>query len=206
MTAQELKACIPMASQVNCDKFAEPLTKAMAMYEIDKNPLRIAAFMAQIGHESLNLSRTVENLNYSTVGLLATFPRYFRTPKETELYARRPEKIANKVYGGRYGNGDEASGDGWRYRGAGLIQITFKDNFRDAGKALGYDFVADPEAVQRPGPASFTAAWYWGSRGLNSFADKGDLVMVTKRINPALKGMDDRMTRYEVAKKAMGVS
>jgi putative chitinase len=116
-----------------------------------------------------------------------------------EAYHRQPEKIANRAYGGRMGNGPEASGDGWKYRGRGLIQLTGKDNYRAASDALGVDLVANPDSVTRPEMAALTAAWFWSKNKLNDLADRGDTVAISKRINGGTHGLDDRLQRTSTA-------
>lgn len=202
MDKETLKKCLPDARQSNIDKFVDPLSKAMEKFEIN-TPIRQAAFLAQIAHESSSLSRVEENLNYSVTGLITTFPRYFRTAVEAEPYARKPEKIANRVYANRMGNGNEASGDGWKYRGKGPIQITGKDNHKAVGDALDYDFVSRPEDIMLPGAGAMSAAWFWKINGLNELADQGNFEKITKRINGGLNGLEDRRQHWERIKKIL---
>lgn len=206
-----LKQIFPNSTEENRAKFAQPLQLAMMRYNIN-NPKRIRAFLAQIGHESRQLSAVVENLNYSAKGLRATFGKYFKTDAEAEKYARKPEEIANIVYANRLGNGDTKSGDGWRYRGRGLIQITGKSNYNEASKKmyalpLGVDFVDEPELLATPDYAAQSAAWWWENAGLNAVADglggANDTEVfkqITKRINSGYNGLDDRLAIYERAK------
>lgn len=206
-----LKQVFPNSTEENRAKFAQPLQLAMIRYNID-NPKRIRAFLAQIGHESGQLSAVVENLNYSAKGLRATFGKYFKTDAEAEKYARKPEAIANIVYANRLGNGDTKSGDGWRYRGRGLIQITGKDNYTEASNKmyalpLGVDFIDEPELLATPEYAAQSAAWWWDNAGLNSISDQlggaDDTEVfkrITKRVNGGYGGLDDRLAIYERAK------
>lgn len=194
LTASILRAALPAITQANADRFATPLADACAEFGID-TPVRLAAFLAQVAHESANLARLVENLNYSAQGLLGVWPNRF-TPEAASALARQPERIANRVYAGRLGNGDEASGDGWRYRGRGLIQVTGKTNYAACGKALGLDLVGSPELLETPGPAARSAAWFWSSRGLNAPADRGDIEAITRTINGGLTGLADRKAHY----------
>jgi putative chitinase len=166
-------------------------------------PLRQAAFIAQVAHESQGFSRFVENLNYRADRLLDVFGKYF-TDSEAQEFAHQPEKIANRVYANRLGNSDEASGDGWRYRGRGFIQLTGKDNYREAGKYLHLDLVGQPELVEGLEVGARVAAWYWASRNLNPYADRGQFDTITKRINGGLNGLLDRRAYYKRAKEALG--
>lgn len=157
---------------------------------------RIAHFMAQLEHES-NLKPISENLNYSAVGLTTIFKKYFPNIASTNGYVRSPEKIANKVYANRMGNGDEESGDGWKYRGRGFIQITGKDNYKLLSKATGIDFVNDPDKLLNEADAMISALWYWTKIGGNSLADKGDIKEITRRINGGYNGLSDRITKLK---------
>lgn len=191
---------------LRASRWAEALNTAMSKFDIT-SPLRQAAFLSQIGHETAGLSLVEENLNYSVDGLMRVFSKYFSGRSMAEQYARKPEKIANLVYGGRMGNGDEASGDGWKYRGRGPIQLTGKTNYREAGRALGLDFVSNPAQVSEPLAGSLVAAWFWSRSNLNKYADRKDNVTISKIINtgnpdaPAARvvGLKDRMDRFENA-------
>ena len=206
-----LKGIYPNSTEANREKFANVLKMAMIRYNID-NVNRSRAFLAQIGAESGQLSAIVENLNYSAKGLRTTFGKYFKTDAEAEKYARKPEAIANVVYANRLGNGDTESGDGWKYRGRGLIQLTGKDNYNKASVEmyalpLGVDFVDEPDLLATPEYAAQSAAWFWESHGLNALADElggtNDaevFKMITKRINGGYNGLDERVVLYERAK------
>lgn len=202
MTIGNLKLCLPNASDRDVVKYAGPLTATMEIYEIN-TPKRIAAFLAQLAHESCNLSRVRENLNYSAVGLMKTFPRYFPSLTLAREYAHKPERIANRVYANRYGNRGESSGDGWRYSGRGLTQITFYDNYKAVGKALMYDFITNPQALEKPGAATMSAGWFWKEKGLNEIADIDDFEKITKRINGGLNGFPDRLDHWERIKQTL---
>lgn len=160
--------------------WAQPINDALALYEID-SPERAAPFLAQYAHETGGFTKLVENLNYSAAGLLATFKKYF-TPDEATAYARQPERIANRAYANRMGNGDEASGDGWLYRGRGLPMLTGLANYRAFGKAIGVDVLNDPDLLIDPTYAVLAGGWYWASNGLNELADAGDFDQITRRI------------------------
>jgi putative chitinase len=174
----------------------EPLTAAFQRFDIS-TPERQAAFIGQCAHESGNFKTLQENLNYSAKGLHATWPSRFPSEEAAQPFHRNPEKIANKVYSGRMGNTEE--GDGWKYRGRGLIQLTGKDNYRLASDALGVDFVANPDLVLTKEYAALTAAWYWNKRGLNKEADAKDFTGMTKKINGGTIGLADRVAHINTA-------
>lgn len=198
------------ATIVRAAQWLPHLQAAMARFEIN-TPLRQAAFLAQLGHESGGLAAVQENLNYSAEALQRVFKKYFPTPALAESYARQPQRIANRVYANRMGNGEEASGDGWRYRGRGPIQLTFKKNYEAAGKALGLDLVNDPNLVLDPRIGSLVAAWFWSTNNLNAYADKGDNKTVSKIVNTgnakapdaAVNGLQHRTALYEAGKSAL---
>lgn len=174
---------------------------AMARFNIN-TAARKAAFIAQISHESGRFSRIEENLNYSAAGLLKIFPRHF-TADQAASYARKPQAIANRVYAGRMGNGAEVSGDGWRYRGRGLIQITGLNNYAACGNATGLSLVANPDLLLGLAAAAMSAAWFWSSNGCNEIADRGDFAGITKRINGGLIGAADRVALFNQATEAL---
>lgn len=206
MTIDQLIAIFPNARR-QAGVFVPALSEAMSRFKIDST-VRAAAFLAQVGHESAGLTRLVENLNYSAAGLAVTWPSRFRSPDGrpsalAEQIARKPEQIANAVYGGRMGNGPPESGDGWRYRGRGLIQLTGRANYAEAGKALGVDLVAKPELLESALWACLAAAWFWSSRGLNELADAGRFDDITQRINGGQNGREERHALWERAKVAL---
>jgi len=196
LTIDILADCLPDAAHKNLEKFVEGLNETFEHFEIN-TPKRMAMFVAQCAHESGNFSTTHENLNYSAKGLTGTFKKYFPTEESAVPYARKPEKIANKVYGSRMGNGNEASGEGFKYCGRGLIQLTGKDNYTACGKALGMDLLSDPEQGEENPVAVLSAGWFWNTRRLNDWADKGDVTTVTKKINGGTIGLADRKKHYE---------
>lgn len=163
VTEQQLLQIMPNAKPV-VGVFVPALNRAMARYKIDSR-LRQAAFLAQIGHESGQLRRLVENLNYSAEALVKTWSSRFTAATAAE-YARKPERIANKVYGGRMGNGPESSGDGWRFIGRGVLQVTGRDNYRAVGSELGLPLLDRPELLEQPEHAAMSAAWWWHEHGL----------------------------------------
>lgn len=178
----------------NPEDWIDVLNEVMEFYEIN-NELRVASFLANAIHESAGMSRLTENLNYSADGLKRVFPKYFRTVNPAE-YARKPEMIANRVYAGRYGNGDEESGDGWRYRGRGIFQLTFHDNYEACGNALGIDLVNEPDLLTEPKFAAWSAGWYWVSRNLNEIADTADQEKVCRKINGGTHGLEERVRLF----------
>ncbi|MEM9179746.1 MAG: glycoside hydrolase family 19 protein [Pseudomonadota bacterium] len=181
------------------------LNQVVAHYKIGENPRRFSHFMAQLAHESAHFTAMEENLNYSTQGLMKIFRSKFRDEAEAASYARQPEKIANRVYANRIGNGDEASGDGWRYRGRGFIQLTGRANYRSIGGRLGLDLENDPDVVaSNPVIALQVAANYWDSRNLNEVADTDDIFEVTRLINGGHNGIEDRKHLLNVAKSIWG--
>lgn len=185
--------------------YLEPLKAAMALHAIDTEQ-RVSHFLAQVSHESAGFTRITENLNYSAQGLAATWPRRFRgdngqpNPLAHQLH-RKPQLIANHVYANRMGNGDVASGEGWKYRGRGLIQLTGRDNYRAASFALyGSDLLLiDPDKLLEADVAAMTACWFWNTNGLNELADLGNVATVTRRINGGTIGLEHRARLTELA-------
>lgn len=175
-------------------KFALPLEREMIAGGIVSS-LEKAHFIAQMVHESGNFSRTDENLNYSLERLLVVFKKYFPTRTLALLYARQPAKIANRVYANRYGNGNEASGDGYRYRGRGPTQLTFKGNYAEASQDIYGDdrLVKNPDMVADPEIGAKTAVWYWNSRGCCAPSRRDDVAAVTQKINGGDNGLEDRI-------------
>ena len=178
------------------DKWVDALNATCERFEIN-TPERIAGFLSQVAHESGGFKFVVENLNYSAQALRTVFGKYFTDDSQANAYARQPERIANKVYANRMGNGDEASGDGFKYRGRGLIQLTGKDNYTAFGNACAIAAVDHPEFLADPEFAALSAGWFWNTRHLNNYADAGDVVGMTKRINGGTNGIDDRELRYK---------
>ena len=189
-------------------RYCEALHQAMSECGIDTSA-RACAFLAQVGHESAQLNRIEENLNYSAQALRKVFPKYFRTPQEASSYAHHPERIANRVYSNRMGNGSEESGDGWKFRGRGLIQITGRDNYVSMSALMGKDLTVWPDALLMPLDACRSAALWWKTNGLNSLADKlaaderKTFETITKRVNGGLNGLEDRWAIYLRAKSAI---
>jgi predicted chitinase len=189
-------------TNARADKFLPDLNDALPEHQID-TPLRVTHFLAQVLHESARMKYVKENLNYSVQALLKVFRKYF-TPSQAQVYARKPEMIGSRVYAGRMGNGDEASGDGYRYRGRGLIQLTGKTNYRKFSQWIGDDVVAQPDLVANK-YAVHSAVYYWVSNNLNALADIDDVKQVTKRVNGGYNGLDDRIALLDKTKELLAI-
>jgi putative chitinase len=192
MDINKLKGHIP-------DAVITQLPDTIAKFELN-TPLRLAHFLAQAGHESGGFKAVNENLNYGAKGLLGIFKKYFPTEQKALLYERKPEKIANLVYGGRMGNGVEASGEGWKFRGRGYIQLTGKDNYKAFDAVVAESIVDNPDLVATKYPL-LSAAWFFHKNGLHKIADQGatDAVVtsVTKRVNGGTIGLADRIKHFK---------
>jgi putative chitinase len=182
-------------------KWLAPLEATFVKYDIS-TPVRQASFIGQCAHESGNFRTLEENLRYSATALMRVWSSRFPSLDVAEKYANNPEKIANKVYSGRMGNTEE--GDGWKYHGRGLIQLTGKENYVNCGSSLGVDLVGNPDLLIEPQYAALSAGWFWGKRGLNSLADSSDIETMTKRINGGLIGLDDRKAKIAKALSVLG--
>ena len=191
MNLEKLKGHIP-------DNVIAQIPGVMSKFEIN-TPLRLAHFLAQCGHESGGFRLTKENLNYSAKGLMGIFKKYFPTEALAKTYERKPEKIANKVYSSRMGNGDEASGDGAKFCGRGYIQLTGKDNYTAFGKSINEDIAANPTWVAEK-YALLSAAWFFNKNGLWTICDRGadqvTVTAVTKRVNGGTIGLPDRIKHF----------
>jgi putative chitinase len=186
------------------EKWLDPLNKTFDKYQINTSK-RQACFIGQTMHESGSFKFTKENLNYSAKALMATWPSRFPDLATATQFERQPEKIANKVYSGRMGNTED--GDGAKYIGRGLIQVTGKENYMHCGEALGIDLMANPQLLEEPHYAALSAGWFWNKKGLNALADEGtsnSFEVMTKRINGGLLGLDDRKSKIIEALKALG--
>jgi putative chitinase len=181
------------------EKFVDPINQVIEDFDIN-TPNRIAMFLAQIGHESGGLTKLHENLNYKAARLVQIFPKYFKNVDPND-YGGKPEAIANLVYANRMGNGDEESGDGYRFRGRGAIQLTGRSNYTACGGDLEVDLINNPDWLETPEGAIMSAAWFWDQRDLNDYADKNDVVTVTKKINGGIIGLDERKELFEEALK-----
>jgi putative chitinase len=203
----QLTAFLPTLARA--DEWTAALNAAMDRFEINTPP-RAAAFLAQIAHESGELRRLVENLNYSAARLCAVWPNRFPTVEAAQPYERNPEGLANYVYARRLGNGDVASGDGWRFRGRGLIQLTGRGNYRSCSTAVALPFETEPARLESPEAAALAAAQFWQSRGLNHLADDynddnddEDFISITKIINGGTAGLKSRQQYWARAKAAL---
>ncbi len=187
--------CELLETLVPAKVYAE-LIEAARKYEIN-TPLRMSHFLAQCAHESGGFTRTVENLNYSAAGLLRVFPKYF-TRRQAFQYEHKPVRIGSRVYANRMGNGNEASGEGYKYRGRGYIQLTGKDNYKLLNPEVAEDIVANPNLIADKYPL-LSAAWYWKGRGLNERSDLGvgEVANITLIVNGGNKGLQDRQNRFE---------
>lgn len=179
----------------NVDDWYRALTENIYFFEID-NEKRIAAFLAQTSHESMNYTRVIENLNYRWTSLRSVFPKYFPNDSLAKKYAHDQRAIANRVYANRMGNGPESSGDGWRYRGRGLIQLTGKYNYKKFGDSLGISLSEVPDFLETFDGAVISACWYWENKDLNYYADNDDIKSMTKLINGGYIGLEDRIRKY----------
>ena len=184
-------------------KWLGPLEEVFAKYDIT-TPIRQAAFIGQCVHESANFKLLEENLRYSAVSLMKVWPSRFPNLAVANQYASNAEKIANKVYGGRMGNGPEETGEGWKYHGRGLIQLTGKENYEHCGLGIGADLLNDPNLLLDPRCACLSAGWFWNKKGLNALADTKDYETMTKRINGGLIGLDDRKAKIAKAISVLG--
>jgi putative chitinase len=197
-TEDAVRQLIPKVK--NFDEWYSNLLNTLPEYDID-TPKRVAAFMAQCGHESGGFTLMQENLNYSAKGLVGTFKKYFPTEAHAKPYERKPEMIANRVYANRMGNGDEASGEGWYFRGRGIVQITGKNNYTKCSQSLFESnvLVENPDLLLESEYAIHSACWFWSAARLNELADVGDIKTMTKRINGGYIGLDDRINHYNHA-------
>ena len=199
LTIEKLYEIVPEAKKSKLD--IALLVELMNEYfnSLLTNVDRRASFIAQTAHESGKFTTIRENLNYSEKGLLNTFGKYF-TPEQAAEYARQPEKIANRVYANRMGNGSEESGDGWRYRGRGFIQLTGKSNYQQFCKDEGIDLLNSVVYLESVEGALHSAIWFWNKNQLNKFADVCDIKGQTKVINGGYNGLSERIHLYDKAK------
>jgi putative chitinase len=198
MEINKLKGHVP-------DSVIAMLPDTMAKFELN-TPMRLAHFLAQSGHESGGFKALNENLNYGAKGLRGIFGKYFPTDAKALEYERKPEKIANLVYGGRMGNGPEASGDGYKFRGRGYIQLTGKDNYTAFSKAINEDCVGNPDLVATKYPLA-SAAWFFHKNGLHKIADEGAttevVTKITKRVNGGTIGLESRIKEFNTFYKLL---
>jgi putative chitinase len=192
MNLDKLKGHIP-------DAVLTQIPDTASKFELN-TPLRLAHFLAQAGHESAGFKAVNENLNYGAKGLLGIFKKYFPTPEKAALYERKPEKIANLVYGGRMGNGIESTGEGYKFRGRGYIQLTGKDNYKAFDAVVTENIIESPDLVATKYPL-MSAAWFFHKNGLHKIADEGDtdlvVTKITKRVNGGTIGLPDRIKHFK---------
>jgi len=186
------------------DYWYHALEQALPDYDIN-TPQRVAAFVAQCAHESGNFKFLQENLNYKAESLCRVWPRYFPNIDIARQYEKKPEKIANRAYGGRMGNGPEESGDGWKFCGRGLIQLTGRSNYQAFADSIETPIEDIPAFLATFEGAVQSACWFWESNNLNQWADKGDILTLTKRINGGTLGLEDRQKHYTHALHVLGV-
>jgi putative chitinase len=195
-TKEQLQSII--GNNPNLDGWHEALSNVLPEYEIN-TPERVAAFIAQCTHESGGFKRLKENLNYKWESLRKVFPKYFPSDELAQEYAHKQEQIANRVYGSRMGNGDESSGDGFRYCGRGLIQLTGKNNYTKFAESINMAVEEVPALLETFEGAVKSACWFWKTNNLNQYADAGDILTMTKRINGGTIGLEDRIKHYNHA-------
>lgn len=199
ITGKQL-SLITSRPELKVGKFVDPINAVLKEFSII-TPRQQAMFIAQAVHESLGFSALVESLNYGAPALWRVFQRHFASLEEATTFANKPTKIANRVYAGRMGNGDEASGDGWRFRGRGIFQLTGRLNYKTASLALYSDerLLVTPALLEQPEAACRSAGWFWSTHGCNPLADKGDVEGVTRKINGWLNGLNFRQAYYAIA-------
>jgi putative chitinase len=203
ITLELLQKVCPKTKKEVLESYVAPLNKVAKAHDILDNHKRLAAFLAQVAHESGGFNFTKENLNYNAKALQTVFKKYYPTEKDALAHERKPEQIANKVYASRMGNGDEKSGDGWSYRGRGLIQLTGKENYTKFAESIKKPITEAVAYLETAEGAVESAAWFWTKNKLNELCDKDDFVTLTKRINGGTNGLEDRKHHYEIALKVL---
>jgi putative chitinase len=201
ITREQLQQIIPRNPYI--DQWCDALNKLLPDYGID-TPQRVAAFLAQCAHESGGFVFLKENLNYKWASLRKVFPKYFPTDELAQAYEKQPERIANRIYGSRMGNGDEDSGDGFRYCGRGLIQLTGRNNYDAFAESIETPVEEIPAYLETFEGAVQSACWFWETNNLNQFADTDDIKTMTRRINGGFIGLEDRIKHYEHARHVFG--
>lgn len=201
LTQSQLAQMVP--GNPHIDHWYSALAQCLPDYDINTPP-RVAAFVAQCAHESGGFRAIRENLNYKAESLMRVWPRYFPDMATAQRYAHHQEMIANRAYAGRMGNGPEETGDGWRFCGRGLIQLTGRSNYQAFADSLEMDINDVTEYLGTFEGAVQSACWFWENNNLNQWADKGDMVMLTKRINGGTLGLEDRIKHYNHALHILG--
>lgn len=204
ITEQQIKQIFPSAKDDLVKAIVDSLDVLANKYEINSD-LRLAHFLGQCSHESGGFRETEENLNYRAQGLVATFHKYFPDEDAAEPYAHNPEKIANKVYANRMGNGDEDSGDGFKFHGRGLIQLTGKNNYKYMSEDFGVSLDEVVEFLSTPAGAVESAAWFWKNTKINPLADEDNCEAVTKKVNGGTIGLSEREENTNKFKQILGV-
>lgn len=199
INASQLKAIFPQCRDAGM--WSTILPSVIREFQLD-DPVELAEWLAQCGHESAQFTRLTENLSYSARALMATWPKRFPDLQIATKYARQPDRIANYVYANRMGNGEVGSGDGFRYRGRGLFQITGRDNYRQCGEALNLMLLTFPQKLEDPINAARSAGWYWRARMKNH--TPGDVEHSTKIINGGLNGLSERQAFFNTAMQVLG--
>lgn len=194
-TAEQLAKCI--SKNKNSQEWFDGLYEQLPKFGI-VTPARVAGFISQCQHESADFTVLTENLNYGAKGLMSIFKKYYQDEALAKAHERKPQLIANRVYSGRMGNGPEASGDGWKYRGRGLVQLTGRSNYTQCSRDLFGDdcLVDDPDLLLNPEWAILSACWFWHKNKLNDICDRGDVVLLSKRINGGTIGLADRIHHW----------
>lgn len=203
ITLSILKAIAPKTRDNILSSFVEPLNDVCVHYDISETNQRLACFLAQLSHESGGFSVTKENLNYKAERLMKVWPKRFPDLTTASKYAGRPELLANFVYANRMGNGPVSSGDGYKFCGRGLIQLTGKTNYAKFAEALNISVNECVAYMETPAGACSSAGWFWDNNQLNNYCDSGDFVGLTKRINGGINGLEDRLHHYEIALAAL---
>lgn len=203
ITVDLLQQLCPKTKRSVLELYAGPIHEVCEYYDMYENMNRAAGFVAQIAHESGGFNFVKENLNYGAKGLMGTFKKYFPSEELAKQYERQPEKIANRVYANRMSNGDESSGDGYRFCGRGLIQLTGRANYTKFAADLGISIEETVTYLETPAGAVSSAGWFWDQNNLNQYCDADDFVTLTKRINGGTIGLEDRKHHYHLALKLL---
>lgn len=202
ITEQQMKDMFPKCKDVK--EYVNAFNQLLPKYDITTKE-QWQFWLAQYGTETQGFTRLIENTNYTTPELLMkVFPKYFPSLFLAKMYAGKPVNIANRVYAGRYGNGDENSGDGYKYRGRGCCHLTFKDNYSSFAKATGVDVISHPEFLEEVWYAVLAGAWYWQSHSLNNLVAKNDFTGCTRGVNGGLNGLEDREANLKKIKQVLG--